>query len=146
MEASIEKTKMVSIAILLPSGVGQGKWQVSVGNGGTILELTVNWLFVLLNMDALHTKRLCSSSKSNFSRHHPQFPAFENALRGLRERVSDTIESTARFSLPFPVETHIYCVTPLLHSSTSSKILYVALRAYADNYTVVNNSTAFAGI
>ena len=126
-----------------------GNWCRSMAyvckNGGHLLELTVCWPSVLLNMDLLHAKwiRTPIGSQKTFSHHHTQFLAFETALRGLRERVTDVIESRARFPLPFPVETYIYYYAPLLHNETASKILYVTLRATAENYSVVNNSTTF---
>ena len=124
-EHPIHKTKMVTVAVLLPSGVSTGAWHTSVESGGSVLELTVSWPVSLLDMKVLHSKWLHPKGgyDGTFSQFHPQFLALENALRGLRDRVTDGIESTALFPLPFPVETHIYFVAPLAHKPTGNKIL-----------------------
>ena len=63
------KTKMLSIAIILPSRIGQGQGQISVKNGGHVLELTVQWTAVLLDMNVLLADKLRDSSA--FSTFHP---------------------------------------------------------------------------
>ena len=85
----------------------------------------------MLDMSRLHAKWLRPDvmSNTNFTKFHPHFLALQNELRGLRERVTDSIESTARFTLPFPVETYIRTINPVLHSESKSSILYVTLRA-----------------
>lgn len=39
--------------------------------------------------------------------YHPKTSGSENALKALRERVSDHLKSVARIALPFVVETYI---------------------------------------
>ena len=119
--------------------------KITVENGGLILQLTVSWPSVMLNMNAFHAQWLQPRSKKSilFTKFHPRFLAFEKALRGLREHVTDSIDSTVYFTLPFPVETHIHENTALLHLDSNSKIFCVTVRAYAESYKVVNNGTDF---
>ena len=121
---------------------------MSVENGGLVLKLTVQWPSVMLDMPFLHSKWLKSQNSHirPFKKFDSQFLAFEAALRGLRERVTDVIESASRFPLLFPVETHVNSITPLSHSESVSRVFYVTLRAYAESYTVVNNATEFTEI
>ncbi len=80
------KTKMYSIAIILPSGIGQGQLEISEENGGNELKLTVSWPKALFNIDKLLTEKLRQVDSTNltFSKFHPMYLAFENALRTMR--------------------------------------------------------------
>ena len=49
------KTKMVSIAIVIPSRVGKGQWILTLGNSRQILVLTVQWPSAMLNIIVLLT-------------------------------------------------------------------------------------------
>ena len=53
-------------------------------SGGTVLELTVSWPALILDMEALHAKWLSNGDIALFSRYHPRYLAFENALCELR--------------------------------------------------------------
>ena len=88
---------------------------MSVENGGTILQLTVQWPNTMLDLNVLLAEELRSAdhSKNAFSTFHPMYLAFENALRLMRERISDGIDSVASFPLSFAVETHINDICPL---------------------------------
>ena len=55
-EQPIDKTKMVPVAVLLPSGFNTGAWHMSMESGGSILELTVSWPVFLPDMKVLHSK------------------------------------------------------------------------------------------
>ena len=108
-----------------------------------MLQLTVQWPKAMVDMDVLLSDKLRSISdgKNEFSTFHPMYLAFENALRSMRERITDGIDSVARFSLPFTAETHIHDIRPLVQPRSGCKILRVTLRACAEIYTVVNSET-----
>lgn len=42
-ENPVEKTKMLTVAVLLPSVVGVGAWHMSVQNGDSVLQIIVSW-------------------------------------------------------------------------------------------------------
>lgn len=99
-------TKCVSGAIVLLSGVNAGDFTTRVREGGKELELTVNWPITLNDVELLHRKWL-TSAEGRMEKYHPKYLGFENALKSLRERITDRVESTAHIVLPFLVETHI---------------------------------------
>lgn len=107
MGASRGQDENGAVAILFPSGSGQGDWHMSVENGSQALKLTVIWPTPLLDMEVLHAKWLRPgiALSAAFSLRHPKYLAFINTLWAYRSRVTDGIESTARFLLPFLVET-----------------------------------------
>lgn len=74
---------------------------MSVENGGSVIQLTVNWNTSLLDIKDLRAKWLIEphGSENTFSRYLSQFLGFENSLLALRECVSDGIESTDKFPL-----------------------------------------------
>ncbi len=118
---------------------------MSVEGGGSAHEFRMNWPIAPLDIKGLKTEWLGSArgGEISFSQNLPQFLALKNRQGRLRARLSDAIESTVRFTSLFLVEVHLYIVAPLAHKLTGSRILYVTLRAYAENYTVVNNETEF---
>lgn len=108
-------TKRITVAIVLPSGVGKGDFSVRATEDGKWVELTVVWPNPLIDLDTLHRKWLWQSSGlsqavragERFERYHSKCVGFEASLKELQDRVSETIESVARISLPFPVQTRI---------------------------------------
>lgn len=74
---------------------------------------------------------------------HPSVLRPEDALKKRRERASDDVVSTARILLPFQVQTHIEGKSNLFFKDSSTKVVYVELKAMAESYFVTNDNQEF---
>ena len=137
-------TRRITVAMLLPSGVEQGMFSVSVVDGGRFVEMVVQWPNALVRMDVLHRKWLSTRLIGHrLEMYHPKIVGFERALKGFRRQASDNVESTCRIPLPFTVETHIAEQTNLAEKNSSVRIVYNDLKAAVDSYAAGSNSAAF---
>lgn len=70
--------------------------------------------------------------------YHPSMQAL-NPLSKLRPRKheSDKFQSTARFVLPFPVETHLLGKYNLWLADCGALVIYVDLKAHDDEHCVI---------
>lgn len=135
--------RCISLAIVLPSGVGTGQFSTRVVEGGRELHVTVRLPRPLLDLAFLHKKWLKEGAKERMEKYHPKFLGFENALKNFRARASEDVESTASIPLPFAVETHIDSTHNLGWVDDNTRILYVDLKSYEDNYGVHNDENSF---
>ena len=136
-------TKRLTLAILLPSEIISGEFSLRVADGGEYLELTIEWPKPLVDPDTMHRKWLCSDGDDRMRDHHPKLNGFEEALKSLRSRMTELIESTARIPLPFPVQTHFESKRNLLFQECGVRMLYVDLKAFVEDYAVVNDEESF---
>lgn len=136
-------TRCVSVAILLPSGIDAGHFAVRVAEGGRQLEVTVEWPNALSNLELLHRKWLTAEGGDKMETYHPKYLGFENALKAHRERCVDTVESTARVTLPFAVQTHIYGKSNLGWRDNMARMVYVDLKAYEEQYGILQDDKSF---
>lgn len=125
-------TKRLSVAIVLPSDIGQGHFSVRVVDGGEYLELTVIWPTSLIDISVMHRKWLAPGASGGFAVYHPKFLGFEVAPKELRERSSDSIEPVARVPLPFLVQSHIPGKYNLAWRDSAVKMLYIDLTAHVE--------------
>lgn len=135
--------KCVSVAILLPSGVGPGNFSVRVIEGGRELEVCIRWPEAFSDLEVLHKKWIRSQESDHIEVYHPKLIGFENCLKQLREKSSHSIESHARIALPIVVDTHIYGKYNLGWKDNSSRVVYVDLKAYEENYAVQHDEDSF---
>lgn len=135
--------KRLTVAINLPSGVGPGHFSVRVAEGGRHLELTVEWPEPMVNLENLHKKWLNSTSDDRIEKYHPKYIGFEAALKRFRARDSDIIESTAQIALPFTVQTHVDARFNLGWKENTTRVVYVDLKAYEENYMVMRDENSF---
>lgn len=136
-------TRRISVAILLPSGVGSGDFTLRVVDGGEFLELTVCWPPTLIDLEIMHKKWLRPDAPGGFQTYHPKLIGFESALKAMRSHSSEIIESTARIRLPFPVQTHIDGKFNLAWRDNSSKMVYVDLKAFVEDYAILKDAEEF---
>lgn len=138
-------TKRLTVCINLPSGVESSDFSVRILEGGESLQLSLTWPQPLLNVDTLHRKwsSLRKNDPEYMSAYHPEMLGFESALKGLREKSTDAVQSVTRISLPFPVETHIVSQNALAWRDNSMRAVYIRLRAIVEDYAVCNNSAEF---
>lgn len=136
-------TNCVTLAIVLPSGTGCGNFSCRVVDGGEYVELTVGWPSPLINIETMHRKWLQVDSQDDFKLYHPKVIGFQNALKTMRMRSSDKIESTARIPLPFAVQTHIYGKHNLAWREGTTLMVYLDLKAVVEEYAILNDSESF---
>lgn len=136
-------TKCITLAIVLPSGVGSGKFSCRVVDGGEYVELTVMWPNPLIDIETMHRKWIQADSQTDFKLYHPKVIGFQNALKQLRIRSSDIIESTARIPLPFVVQTHIYGKYNLAWRDSTTRMVYLDLKGVVEEYAVLNDAESF---
>lgn len=136
-------TKCVTVAVVLPSGIEPGKFSVRVMEGGTELHVTVVWPNPLADVHTMHRKWLHSDGPDKLEVYHPRFVGFDNFLKSLRARSTDNIESTAKIPMPFPVQTHIYGKYNMGWRESSTRMVYVELRGFEENYGAHNDDSSF---
>lgn len=136
--------KRLSVAIILPSGIGTGDFSINVVDGGQYLQLAVRWPQPLLDVLVMHRWKL-TDSDSTFMPYHPSVLGFEATLSELRSRNSDVVESVARIPLPFAVQTQIVSKANLaFREGGGTKMLYVDLKAFVlEEYAVVADTEDF---
>lgn len=139
-------TNRVTAAILLPSGVGSEDFFVRVVDGGEYLELTVVWPPALIDLTVMNKKWLIPNAAGGFQLYHPKMIGFEMALKELRSRSSDLVESVARIPLPFPVQSHIDASYNLAWKDSEAKMVYVDLKAFIEDYSVQKNKKSFEAV
>ena len=136
-------TRRITAAVVLPSGVESGDFSICVAPGGMSLEITVEWPEPLVDLTIMHRKWLSGGSTGDFQVFHPKYTGFEHALKNVRDRSSDTVVSVARIPLPFPVQTHIDSKFNLAWRESSTKMVYIEMKAFAEQYSVVNDEDEF---
>lgn len=136
-------TKRLTVAVLLPSGVGPGQFSIRVAEDGGALEFTMIWPDPFINMSILHRKWLQSQSDDRIEGYHPKLIGFEHHLKSFRSRSSDIVESTARIVLLFQVQSNISQKFNLAWSENSARVVYVELRGQEEQYGASNDNDSF---
>lgn len=136
-------TRRLTVAILLPSGVYPGHFSVRVADGGCILNVTVTWPSPLVDLTHLHRKWLQSKGPERMEMYHPKMIGFEKFLKSCRSRNVDSVESMAKITLPFKVQTHISEKYHLGWNDNTARIVYVELRGHEENYGAVKDDGSF---
>lgn len=106
----------------------------------------MQWPSPLVDSELLHQKWLLSAEEDNntlFTMFHPKVLALEDTLKKKRKRATDDVTSTAKIPVPFPVQTHIESKTNLGFEESSTKLVYIELKAMAENYAVANDNDEF---
>lgn len=147
-DEAITTCEMLSVAIVLPSGVGPGDFKVRVIEDGDVLELTVSWPMPLVNIEMMHAKWLkCDEQgkliSTDVTPHHPKILGFQKKLRMVREHLEKTPESVARFGLPITVQQQVVDQFNLGWVNDTTRMVYVDLRSVQNNYASVNDKNAF---
>lgn len=104
------------------------------------------WPTPLVDLEILRQKwlRPVENEKDTvFTMFHPKVLALEDALKEKRQRAADDVISTARIILPFPVQTHIESKTNLALIESGTKLVYIELKAIAENYAIANDNDEF---
>lgn len=133
----------VTVAVVLPSGVGSGGFSVRVLENGRELELVVRMPKQLQDMKLLHRKWLRSTRYDRMEPYHPKIVGFQNALKELRQHTEDFVESTARIALPISVQTHIFAKYNMSWRDDTTKLLYLDLKAPVENYGILQDDNSF---
>lgn len=147
-EEAITTCPMLTLAIVLPSGIGAGDFMVRIIEDGDVLELTVKWPKPLVDIEFMHLKWLKTDDDGNplsldVTRHHPKILGFQKKLRMIRQHFENTPESVARFGLPFTVQSHIIGQYNLGWVEDSTRMVYIDLKSINDSYAAVKDNNEF---
>lgn len=128
------KDNRVSVAILLPTGVGEQEGDVRVSvEDGLFLRVDVVWPPALTNVPMLMEMWLQGDGVPKIEDYHPQVQGFYDYLQQFQANQRDKVESFARLPLPFVVkpdfERHV-----LGWEGSSQIILFVTLSAPDRNF------------
>ena len=96
-------------------------------------------------MELLRKKWLSQDALAGekFERYHTKRVGFEASLKELRARASEDIESVARISLPFAVQTRINSKSDLGGINDPTRIVHIDLKADVDLYATAHDEDAF---
>jgi len=72
-------SEMLSVAVLLPSGIEAGDFHVRVMDGGKLLEVKVVWPMPLIDEQLLHRKWLVSNGTSGIEKYPENYGVPESA-------------------------------------------------------------------
>ena len=139
-ENSAMPAKMVSVAMLLPSGVKSRRFSVRVVDDGFCLELKAIWPDLLADSSVA---RKCWLSRGHCKELHPRLMRFREALKNLKSRIDSDIESTCRILLPFHAQTHAPAKWNLVGENDDSKMAHVDLSAQVEDYALPNDNEPF---
>ena len=139
-QESLTTVKRLSVAIVLPSGI-QG-FKIKVVEEGDCLELVIDWPLPLTDTSMLHRKWL-EFGDGSLTEVHPKVLGFQSALKSLREKCNDNVQSVAHIGLPFTVESHIDQKHKIGWREDSTRIVYIDLKALVDDYAAVNDTMDF---
>ena len=79
----VTTTKRITLATVLPSGIGSGELSVRVVDGGEYVELAVMWPEPLVDLQVMHKKWLNADGRDRLLPYHPKYLGFEAALKKL---------------------------------------------------------------
>lgn len=127
-------TELLTMAVLLPSGVFCRQFAVRVAGGGCALEASMTWPILMVNLQTLHRESLQSTSPDQIENYHPKLIGFERFQNSCRTRSADKLESKAKTNFPCQVQTHIFEKFNLGWSESGAKVIYVKCRGQEDYY------------
>lgn len=141
MWENAEEEKRVSVAILLPSGVGdaRGDHDLRVVGDGMFLEISVVWPLAMVDLQLLHQFWL-AREKDCFLPNHPRLLSFRPFLRNLRPTSDTPIISSYKIRLPIQVKNELAILKRnknyLKWGNSGMRVLYVTLEAPDTNYAL----------
>lgn len=94
-------TKVATTFFLLPSGITEDMFELSVAQYGLRVNIRVQWPEVVHNVHHLFYKWLKAGSLGGFADYHPHVLAMERAFANLRRRASQALDTTTKISLLF---------------------------------------------
>lgn len=131
-------TQRCSVACVLPSGVEDSGFTTQIVDDGEFVQLTFTWPRLILDMRKLHDHQM--KQDHSFRLYHPKVIGFEEGLKSLRAHVSDSIVSTCRIPMPFPV---CDMTRELIGDKSGSRIVYLELKGAQEDYSVVQSRGSF---
>ena len=66
-------TKRVSVAVMLPCGIGSGDFSLHSVDGGEYLQVNIAWPYRRIDISLMHNKRLSSRNSDGLVTYHPKF-------------------------------------------------------------------------
>lgn len=101
-------------------------------------ESTYHGLFLACStfVHLCNAPEVADKHRKPFKQYHQKYIGFEAALKSLRARNADAVESTAQIPLPLAVQTQITSKSNLAWRDSSTRIIYVDLKAFVEEYAV----------
>lgn len=128
---------VLQLLFLLPTGAGYSDYTFRVPDGVVALQMRCSWPGELFQIDILHQMWLKSDGRGYTEVYHPKVLGFEAFSKDMRSRSSDGVEFSANITFPFPVEPHTYGHFSLYWRESTTKVVYVDLRAFVEAYAIV---------
>lgn len=97
-------------------------------------------------MKLLHRKWLEADGEGHLEPYHPKILGFEASLKELRSRTSETVKSTARIPFPLMMQTTEVGRSRLQLRGSSTRLLYVDLRAAVEHYAITEDHDVFESV
>ena len=131
--------KMLTLVVLLPSGVGS-RFTGRVIDNGCIYEIVCQWPPVLFNPLITFKKWI---DLKELSLQHPKISGLHQMVAPLRGKLDGaSVESTCQINLPFRVQAHILSESRIA-TKDGSKYIVVEMKAFVEEYSVLQVSRSF---
>jgi len=134
-----KKWKMLSVIVLLPSGVRSGDFALHLAEDGSFLQVSIMWPEPMIDAEVLLKKKL---DEGQIVKYHPRILGFTESLRWYRQHKEDPVKSSAKISLIARVH-HIVDSSRLAWRSSTALIVLVDMKLFVGNYDVTADDGEF---
>lgn len=109
------------------------------------MDVSVLWPISRMDVYILHRKwtSIDPGAPGRMFDYHLEIVGFQKASKALQKKGTDQVCSLTHITFPFLVETHNVSQNSLAWRDSNVKAVYIRLRAIAEDYAVINNSTEF---
>lgn len=129
------RTRLFTVAILLPSDIWPGNVFVRVLENGNTLIMVVIWPCSSVDLEKLYRKWLHSEGSDRLENYHPKLLGFKHFLKSCRSSNTDSLVSTVEIRLPFQAQTHIAEKYNLRWAYSNARVVYIELRGHDEPYS-----------
>lgn len=130
------KDNIVSVALLLPTGVGElfTDFELSIENENQLL-IGVAWPSIIAETETLHRKWIQGDGVEKITNYHPRIMAFANFIERFQQKEGVKIMSSAKIDLPTPVKPD-FVKYFLGFKCSNALVLYIDRQAPDRNFAV----------
>ena len=105
LEAMAGFAKRLTVAVVLPSGVGSSDAMASIEDDAKVLKVDIRWSIQLEYLERLFSSFVKNKSMQGYTEQHPEIVALEEKLKKIRNELqkkrNETLCSTGQICLPF---------------------------------------------